>query len=276
MSSQEEIPIYLGEIMSEPINARFDSDSVWADASLVAEPDELARRVAMASVDGRDLAQLISAVDARDVDEDELGGVLALTRWLLARWVSGSRVRTPLYYLVLKECRDLVEQPVEETERGMARLAERLHELPVSDNDEGGRTAVLGDLLPSNYVMRSAGAEQTLKLASPPPYKFDRMSPRQELFLAAPAPSAAGPTPLKGCTQCRPDPNSRLGGSRYCFRPGFQGLVECQWPPPEPDPVPEPTWEYFVQVGNKWWTTFVGIWHATAYTRTIKTTASGA
>jgi len=274
MSSQEESPLSVGEILSEPINARFDSDSLWADAWLMADPDELSRRVAMASVNGRDLAQLISAVDARVVGEDEVGGVVALTRWLLTRLVFGSRVRTPLYHLVLKECRDLVGQTVEETDRGIARLAERLRELPVSDND-GGRRTLLGNLLPPDYVVRSHSAEQTLKLASPPPIELDRMDPVREILLTSPGPSAAGPTLLKGCTPCRPDPNSSRGGSRFCIRPGFEGLVECVWPPPEPDPVPEPTWEYFVQVGNKWWTTLFGVWHGSAYTRTIKRTASG-
>jgi hypothetical protein len=39
--------------------------------------------------------------------------------------------------------------------------------------------------------------------------------------------------------------------------------------------LPEATWEYFIQVGNKWWTTIFGVWHGSAYTRTIRRTASG-
>jgi hypothetical protein len=48
--------------------------------------------------------------------------------------------------------------------------------------------------------------------------------------------------------------------------------VECQWPPPPPPPHPEPHWEYIVKVGNQWWTTFLGVWHGSGYTRTVKRT----
>lgn len=43
-----------------------------------------------------------------------------------------------------------------------------------------------------------------------------------------------GPEP-KGCTPCRPDSASSLGGTQYCVLPGFEGVRECQWPPPRPD-----------------------------------------
>ena len=47
-------------------------------------------------------------------------------------------------------------------------------------------------------------------------------------------------------------------------------------PPEEPEvPVHPRTWEYFVVVGNEWWTTlFAGVWHGSAYTRTVKRLAS--
>jgi hypothetical protein len=35
-------------------------------------------------------------------------------------------------------------------------------------------------------------------------------------------------------------------------------------------PRDELHWEYFVRVGNRWWSTFLGAWHGSGYTQTVK------
>lgn len=257
MRPEDERPVPFGEVVSEPFDARFDAGAIWEDATLLASPQEVSRRVEKASGEARDLSQALSFVDAAIADEDGVDRLLSLSRWLLMQPVRGPKVLTTLHELVAREYRELAGASVEDADSRFATLQNRLAQLPVSA-DSGGRTA-LGELLPRDYLLRSEGAEQTLKLAQAPARALDMSDPREEIRLLHDG--------FKGCTACRPDPESSLGGSKYCIFPGWEGRVECEWPPPEP---PEPVWEYYVQVGNKWWTTFIGAWRGSAYTRTVK------
>ena len=128
---------------------------------------------------------------------------------------------------------------------------------------------MLGDLVPDNYLMQTGRDEQTVRLTMTPPQSLDRMMPQAEIYLLNNAGEPGEGPGLKGCTPCKPDPSSSRGGLRYRVFPGFEGWVECEWPPP-PAPPPEPRWEYDVKVGNSWWTTFLGVWHGSGYTRTFK------
>lgn len=262
-----ETPLGFGEIVRAPAMPGLGSDAFWQGARLVADAAEVVRRIQVASTGYRDLSRLLSAVEGRIAVEDDVDRLLSLTRWLLTRQVQGPGVRTTLHQLVTGEFRRLAGRSSEETDRDVATLAERLRRLPVATAGGTGATP-LGSLLPPDYVLRKGSSEQTLRLAAPPARAMDLADPVQEIRLLAEE-RGEGSDP-KGCGPCKQDPSSSLGGTQFCIRPGFEGLVECRWPPPPPPPVPEPTWEYLIQVGNSWWTTFVGVWHGSAWTRTVK------
>lgn len=246
----------MGDVVSRPFNARFDAESIWKGASLLAAPEEVSRPVAKATAGARDLSDALSVVESRS-DEDLFDRLVSLSRWLLTRPVRGPKVFAPLHQLIARDYRDQPDESVAEADRRFGLLQNRLAHLRVSD-DLGSSTS-LGDLVSREFLLRGQGAEQTLRLADVPPRGLDLGDSFDDIRLVSDG--------FKGCTPCKPDAESSLGGSQYCVFPDWEGRVECAWPPAQP---PEPTWEYYVQVGNKWWTTFIGAWHGSAYTRTVK------
>lgn len=258
-NDDESVPRVIGVVAAEPFDARFKGDALWSGAWLRAQPDEVQRRVAEAHLDV----------------EQENAGQLNLTRWLVSRSVHGPKLRTSLLHLIRRVCEEFHGRSVEDIDRGFMTLRERLRGLRVSTSSRPNSGVALGELVPSEYLLRKGEAVQTLRLASTPPSSLDIVDPLTDIWLLSPLEDGADEPAFKGCSPCRPDANSSLGGSKYCIRPGFEGLVECVWPPPEPEPLPEPTWEYWIQVGNSWWTTLFAVWHGSAYTRTIKRTPSG-
>ncbi len=276
MTEPAAYPYQLGEILTAPVNARFDAEAVWDGARLAVSPAEVSNKLASVFRDGPTLPDILPRFERGTADDVDVGRLLAISRWLLNRPVRGPKVRARFYDLLVTTASEAADRSLEDTDIFFARMATWIRELPVSARDRD-ESATLGELFPDIFLFRTGGAQQTLKLARTPPSAFDLIDPVREIALLHADPTGAGEigdTNFKGCSPCRPDPSSSLGGVRYCIRPGSEGLEECRWPPPEPEPLPEPNWEYVIQVGNSWWTTIIGVWHGSAYTRTIKRISS--
>jgi hypothetical protein len=257
------------EIVTIDDNGRFDSEEVWKGATLVVSREEFSQKARAAGCDSRGLKRHIARLEARDDDYQELGGLMVFTRWLLTRRVQGPKVRMTLLQLLSWEYSRLKCKTIEEKDSYFSTLLSRLRELPLSTSSKK-RPYVLGDLVPDSYLMLTGRDEQTIRLAATPPQSLDRMMPQTEIYLLNDVGDPELGSSFKGCTPCKPDPSSSRGGLKFCVFPGFEGYVECEWPPPPQPPPPEPKWEYYVKVGNSWWTTFLGVWHGSGYTRTFK------
>ena len=184
--------------------------------------------------------------------------------------MNGPKFRAHLHSLLKWEYSQL-NKCVEEKDRQFLSLAERIRRLPLADSVPG-KARSLGDLVPEKFLFRTGKSETNLKLTRMPPRSLvmNLMPPRTEAYLLqlGQNPEVGPPSAFKGCTPCQPDPESSLGGSQYCIGPDSESWRECEWPPQQTTHPPL-QWEYIVQVGNSWWTTFLGVWHGSGYTRTV-------
>jgi len=258
-------------ILSGPLGDIVSTDKVqqplrslqWEEARLSCSRDEFAGRLQAAEKRSPDLIEQLEIYNRGHEGKGDFTGVIRFNDWLLQQMVTGPYIRIPLLQLLYKEMSALNNMTMDETSRSISALVERVSRITIS-NHKKQRITTLGDLLPQEYILRTGSSGQALRLRDAPGWSLDR-TPLSQLV----GDWGDGKIGEEVCSPCRRDPESALGGGQWCGVPG--GILrykECKWPPPEPLPI---QYEYTIHVGNSWWTTLIGVWHGSAYTRTTRT-----
>lgn len=254
----------LGDIVSTDEAQQSLHSLQWEEARLYCSRDEFVGRLHAAEKGLPNLNEQLEIYSRGHEGERDFTGLIRFNDWLLQQRITGPYIRIPLLQLLYKEMSALNNMSVDETSRRISALVEHVSRITVANHNDRSIT-ILGDLLPQEYILRTGGSGQALRLRHTPRWSLDRTPLSQMIDWDG---EGIGEDIEQLCTPCRRDPESALGGSQFCgLRGGILEYRECTWPPVEPPPR---QYEYTVHVGNRWWTTFVGVWHGSAYTRTTR------
>lgn len=220
--------------MQYPSEVANDSASIWDDIRLACSPNEIESRVNSSSRDGVDLRGQIEAIAKGSHRTADVSGVETFSAWILNQEISGKYVLGKLSDLILSEF-SVIERYEESRKSSMfAELAAKLKAIHTSGSEED-RSASLGDLLPDEFIMQSGSASAVI------PIHTGRLI----------------------TTVLSPYDNRTTQGSLLAREPSTPDSLTVM-----SDPY---TWTYWMHSHNSWWTTFIGIWHGSASTRTDRT-----
>ena len=191
-----------------------ETKQLWKDARLVASPETLEGQLKLTRRNGYDLKTQLQSAQQGRLDDQDIGGLLGFTNWLLNQIVCGPHVEARLQGVVAGKFSQLDGLSVEEKDKRLRALAKHLSGLPLS-NSKKGEVLTLGDMLPEEYIFNTGSEENRFQLTNAPREILQRISPSQEIQLLHGEP--------KGCTPCREDPTSSLGGRQVLHFARFHG-----------------------------------------------------
>jgi hypothetical protein len=220
--------------MQYPSEVANDSASIWDDIRLACSPNEIESKVNSSSRDGVDLGGQIEAITKGSRRTADVSGVEAFSAWILNQEIRGKYVLGKLRDLISREFSE-IEQLEEPRKISMfAELAAKLKAIHTSASEDD-RSASLGDLLPDEFIMQSGSASAVI------PIHTGRLI----------------------TTVLSPYGNRTTQGNLLAREPSTPDSLTVM-----SDPY---TWTYWMHSHSSWWTTFIGVWHASASTLTDRT-----